>query len=353
MLGVLFVSPVYAQKFRSTASLLRAIERSKMDLAIRRRTVQVRNVNVARLRHHEQFRTLSFPTVAEVETKWGAVDRGIAPLYERSVKSFMEIKHELNIFFEYQRLEPEFVSPIVKREKEDMLNEAHMHLHDIAVVLSPQNPSVQLARTFLKEAFEALHPTYALIKDSSVQTHLSRQLVDREFLLWKPDAARSELMQTIRAGTSIKAEALQKASELPTRVVAFINDDPEMLEWARQWAAQGYFGPGSRVAVFDSLSSFTQVVDGGALYDLVLIDWVLDDGFALPAVQKIRANSRHTVVLLNSALQENEVQIEEMFNYGFDGFVSSIGFRADTGGARIALSLWNYEYYKTLYNWER
>ena len=172
--------------------------------------------------------------------------------------------------------------------------------------------------------------------------------------MWDPWTDHSTLMETISAGNTKNAQALQKAASLPARRIAFVNDDPEMCEWALQWAAQGYFGRGSQVAVFDSLDTFLQRLDGNITYDVVLIDWVLGDGFALTAVQRLRTGSNaNSLVLLNSALLEHEVKVEEMYQYGLDGFVSSVGVRADTGGARIATALYNYAYYKKLYGWKR
>lgn len=152
---------------------------------------------------------------------------------------------------------------------------------------------------------EALKPTYAGLsgkKKASMPEKLRTENsfnADR-FFLKDPDGT-SLTMKNTSPGSDGFIRAQKMAAELPPMTIAVLNDDPEILEWARGWNAQGFLGTGSRVA-----------------------------------------GDKSTVILVNSALMDNEVPAEDLFERGADGFVSSVGFRADNGGARIANALYNY-----------
>lgn len=96
------------------------------------------------------------------------------------------------------------------------------------------------------------------------------------------------------------------------------------------------------MAVFDSLGKLMEWVKE-VKYDVILMDYVLEDGVSVFMIDHIRmTGDKSTVILVNSALMDNEVPAEDLFERGADGFVSSVGFRADNGGARIANALYNY-----------
>lgn len=133
-----------------------------------------------------------------------------------------------------------------------------------------------------------------------------------------------------------------------------MNDDPEILEWARDWGMKGYFGKGTRVATFDSMEKLVDWVTSGVKYDVIFLDYVLEDGLSVYVADELRASGNmETVVLLNSALEPHEVPAEDLFHHGVDGFVTSVGFRPDTGWVGITNALHNYEVYKAKNGWKR
>ena len=78
-------------------------------------------------------------------------------------------------------------------------------------------------------------------------------------------------------------------------------------------------------------------------YNVILMDYVLEDGISVFMIDRLRMEGdKETVILVNSALMDDEVPAEDLFEHGADGFISSVGFRADNGGARIANALYNY-----------
>ena len=94
--------------------------------------------------------------------------------------------------------------------------------------------------------------------------------------------------------------------------------------------------------MFDSLNKLMEWTKD-IKYDVILMDYVLEDGISVFMIDRIRmAGDKSTVILVNSALMDDEVPAEELFEHGADGFISSVGFRADNGGARIANALYNY-----------
>ncbi len=359
---VLFLTTLFctAEKPGGEISVMQALRRlyqTEFQAMTRRPRFNGPNIDVKLLYNKQAlYRGLTFPSVQEVSLTWKDTDSDIAPIYQKNVDGFLAIKKDLDTFFEYQRLEPRIVRANEKRAKEIQLSQAYTYLRNISMALPDDAPSVQTAKAFLKDAYAALHPTYVVKPHEGEELAKStRVLRDNEFLLWDPEAEKSTTMPEIFSGKADKAKGLERASHLPARSFAFINDDPEILEWAQQWARQGYLGKGSKVEVFSNSEDFiARLRTYGNLYDVVVVDWVLEEGYALNAIEAVRKSAnKNAIVLMNSALMDDQVKVKEMYENGLDGFVSSIGWRADTGGPRLAVALYNYDFYKTLHGWER
>ena len=265
--------------------------------------------------------------------------------YRSNLNKFLEIKRELDIFLRYQMLEPENVSSLEVNARWEEARKARRALQEMERIVGARDRGVHLGKLYMDRVMEALKPTYAGLsgkKKASMPEKLRTENsfnADR-FFLKDPDGT-SLTMKNTSPGSDGFIRAQKMAAELPPMTIAVLNDDPEILEWASDWNARGFFGAGSRMRIFNSLERFMDIVKD-IKYDVVLIDYVLEDGVSLAAVDCIRQTGASTVILLNSALMDNEVPAEKLFERGADGFVSSVGFRADNGGARIANALYNY-----------
>lgn len=266
--------------------------------------------------------------------------------YRSNLNKFLEIKRELDIFLRYQMLEPENVSSLEVNARWEEARKARRALQEMERIVGARDRGVHLGKLYMDRVMEALKPTYAGLSGKKKASMPEKLRTDNSFnadrfFLKDPDGT-SLTMKNTSPGSDGFIRAQKMAAELPPMTIAVLNDDPEILEWARGWNAQGFLGTGSRVAVFDSLGKLMEWVKE-VKYDVILMDYVLEDGVSVFMIDHIRmAGDKSTVILVNSALMDNEVPAEDLFERGADGFVSSVGFRADNGGARIANALYNY-----------
>ena len=323
-------------------------------------------INVSTAKYDEGmvlYRTLNFKTPKALRDELIAhgeeESERIAELYRKNLEAFLALKKEFDIFLGYQKLEPK-PSPfyeqtiLVKR-----IEDAQASLAGLRRVLGSTDPVVQAAELWLRNVYAAISPMAGSLMGPAQESllektfHEGRVFNADEFLLKNPDG--TPLRSPFATPTpEDMGKALQQAQELPARTIAFLNDDPEILEWARDWAAKGYFGKGTRVAPFDSMERLVEYATGGAKYDLIFLDYVLEDGLSMYVVDEIRASGNmDTVIILNSALEPHEVPSEELFKHGVDGFVTSVGSRPDTGWVGITNALHNYQVYKDRNGWTR
>lgn len=266
--------------------------------------------------------------------------------YRVNLEKFLEIKKEMDIFLRYQLLEPQQVSAAELNSRWAEANEAFLCLQRMERIVGASDPGVHLGKLYIQRVMSALKPNYmgGSFKKGNLlpQKFRSTETFNvNNFLLKDPNGV-SLTMKNTMPGSEGFIKAKEMAAQLPAMKVAVLNDDPEILEWARAWGAQGFFGKGSRVAVFDSLTKLMERTKD-VKYDVILMDYVLDDGLSVFMMDRIRmAGDKSTVILVNSALMDDEVPAEELFEHGADGFISSVGFRADNGGARVANALYNY-----------
>lgn len=266
--------------------------------------------------------------------------------YRSNLNKFLEIKRELDIFLRYQMLEPENVTSVEVNARWEDARKARQALREMERIVGARDRGVHLGKLYMDRVMEALKPNYAgSLSSASVsmpeKLRAENSFNADKFLLKDPDGT-SLTMKNTSPGSDGFARARKMAAELPPMTIAVLNDDPEILEWARAWNAQGFLGTGSRMAVFDSLTKLMEWVKE-VKYDVILMDYVLEDGVSVFMIDRIRmAGDKSTIILVNSALMDDEVPAEDLFEHGADGFISSVGFRADNGGARIANALYNY-----------
>ncbi len=272
-----------------------------------------------------------------------------AEQYRASLNKFLAIKKNLDTFMLYQKLEPQLLSQAEINTRLADANQALEALGEMERIVGARDPGVHSGKLYMEQVMVALKPTYAgyFAKKKKKEEALPEKFRESDsfnldhFLLKDPNG-RSLTMKNTMPGSEGYANAQKMAAELPSMTIAVLNDDPEILEWARRWGAQGFFGRGSRVAVFKSLTDLMEKVKD-VKYDVILMDYVLEDGISIFMIDHIRmAGDKATVIMVNSALMDDEVPAKELFEHGADGFVSSVGFRADNGGARIANALYNY-----------
>lgn len=269
--------------------------------------------------------------------------------YRENLEKFLEVKKEMDIFLRYQELEPQMLSSAEINARWEYAQEGKKALQHMERIVGARDPGVHLGKIYIERVLNALKPTYAGYSSSNNAAMPERLRAENSFnasqFLLKDVDGTSLTRKNTMPGSEGFAQAKQMAAQLPQMTIAVLNDDPEILEWARNWNAQGFFGPGSRVSLFDSLTKLVEWTKD-VKYDVILMDYVLEDGLSVFAIDRIRmAGDKSTVILLNSALMDDEVPAEELFEHGADGFISSVGFRADNGGARVANALYNYMQY--------
>lgn len=268
-------------------------------------------------------------------------------LYRENLNKFLEIKREMDIFLRYQQLEPQKVSLAEVNARWAYANKALSALQEMERIVGARDPGVHLGKLYMGKVLAALKPTYTgkVLRNKDIAMpgkFREEHSFNKDQFLLKDADGTSLTMKNTSPGSDGFNKACQMAAELPPMTIAVLNDDPEILEWARNWGSQGFLGKGSRVAVFDSLNKLMEWTKN-IKYDVILMDYVLEDGISVFMIDRLRmAGDKSTVILVNSALMDDEVPAKELFEHGADGFISSVGFRADNGGARIANALYNY-----------
>lgn len=266
--------------------------------------------------------------------------------YRENLNKFLEVKKEMDIFLRYQLLEPQKISAAEANARWEYAREGKEALQRMERIVGARDPGVHFGKLYIERVMNAIKPTYAWSGASGKISMPERLRAENSFdvnkFLLKDANGTSLTMKNTSPGSEGFTQARQMAAQLPAMTIAVLNDDPEILEWARNWNAQGFFGPGSRVAVFDSLTKLMEWTKE-VKYDVILMDYVLEDGISVFMIDRLRMEGdKETVILVNSALMDDEVPAEDLFEHGADGFISSVGFRADNGGARIANALYNY-----------
>jgi len=287
---------------------------------------------------------------------YGAADK-IARRYDTHLKAFLELKKDLETMALYQNLEPRSMERFETNYYVSLVNQARKHLGEMERVLGARDPAVHYGKVWLAEVEKIIDPNMAKFvvgvsdKFLTEDLTLGRELDRNEFLLKNPDGSSFVFKNWDGEATG---QAFALAEQLPARSIAVLNDDPEILEWIQTAADRGWLGKGTRVRMFTSMDALANLLKDGVRYDMILLDYVLEDGVSLYVVDQVRAlGDKQTVLLINSAFMEDEVHAEELFSHGVDGFVSSVGFWRDNVGPRLATALHNYGLYKAKHNWAR
>lgn len=277
--------------------------------------------------------------------------------YKMYLEQFVAAKKELDVFAGYQNLEPRKLNMHEIRYYEDLLDEADVALYGMQKMLGSRFPAVHYGKIWLEEMRRLVNPKkdrfIFVPEEEFLHRNLTpgRKYVADEFLLKEADGKSL----IFKGWTEEEIAAARKlAAELPSLSVAVLNDDPEILEWVQSAAARGFLGSGTRVRGFSSMDQLVDLWEAGVRFDVVLLDYVLEDGVSLYVANEIRSlGDQETVLFVNSALEEKEVPAEDLFNQGIDGFISSVGFRPDNVGPRLTHALHRYFFYKNKYGWSR
>lgn len=303
----------------------------------------------------------SFPTVQSLKislANHGFVQASnLAEQYKTYLDQFMAAKKELEAFSVYQTLEPQELNLNEKRHYDELVDEADNALFGMQKILGSRFPAVHYGKVWLEDMRRFINPAIERFTFLPSEEFLHRNLtpgrkyVADEFLLKELDG--KSLIFKGWTPEEIE-EAKNMAKDLPPLSIAVLNDDPEIVEWVQSAAAQGFLGNGARVRGFSSMDALVELWKANVRYDVVLLDYVLEDGVSLYVANEIRSlGDQETVLLINSALEEHQVPAEELFKQGIDGFVSSVGFRRDNVGPRLTHALHNYFFYRNKYGWPR
>lgn len=281
----------------------------------------------------------------------------LAQRYEKHLKNFFETKKELEIFLRYQELEPRMLDMREIAYYTEIVDNMEDALLGMERILGSLSPAVHYGKVWLNEVRRVINPnldrfTYVPDEKFLEQDLMSGRVFDKDEFVLRGKDGLSVIFKDWTQDETLEAKKL--VQDFPPMTVAVLNDDPEIIEWVQIAAARGFMGPNTRVKAFDSMDVLLDWLKEGVKYDLILLDYVLEDGVSLYVANQVRAmGDEDTVLFVNSALMEDEVPSEELFNQGIDGFVSSVGFRRTNAGPRLAHALHNYFFYKNKHGWRR
>ena len=143
--------------------------------------------------------------------------------------------------------------------------------------------------------------------------------------------------------------------QVPTGLhIAFLNDDWTPRVNFQSWAAKGYLGKDAVLDVFYEGNALLDKLYNGTKYDLIITDLMVPNGGTEMMPQLRKLNKKVTVIACSKSRREEEAE-ENLFKYGFDGYLWYSPRLNDKhyGYLEYLRGISNYYYYKNLHGWSR
>lgn len=143
--------------------------------------------------------------------------------------------------------------------------------------------------------------------------------------------------------------------QVPTGLhIAFLNDDWTPRVNFQSWAAKGYLGKDAVLDVFYEGNALLDKLYNGTKYDLIITDLMVPNGGAGMMPQLRKLNKKATVIACSKSRRGEESE-ENLFKYGFDGYLWYSPRLNDKhyGYLEYLRGISNYYYYKNLHGWSR
>lgn len=307
--------------------------------------------------------------------------------YADVIKEIARTQKMVNHRIVYSSLAGEGVRPVPQQIQ--VINEALFNLigkiHNLQAKL-PDEPYLAAQLEIWKQTFAAFNPHFGGLPafhsgKGSPRTD-NRILEKNEFYLFNPDGtdyllplSKSEkdasmnfwMLQMSQFSIDIEDDApeitLQFAQEerekllnqLPSGLrIAFLNDDWTPRANFQSWAAKGYLGKGAELDVFYDGDDLLDKLYNGKKYDLIITDLMVPNGGSEMMPQLRKLDKKVTVIACSKSRRGEESE-EDLFKYGFDGYLWYSPRLNDKqyGYLEYLRGMANYYYYKNLHGWNR
>ena len=141
-----------------------------------------------------------------------------------------------------------------------------------------------------------------------------------------------------------------RTAALPEKLkVAVVNDDPTILQQYTLWQQQGLF-KGWDFSFFSTAEAAVKGIAQNPGYQLLITDWTVANSSVLESVRRLRAAGNTLRVIVCSSYTVGQINAQQMFNQGFDGFISWADVTA-SGPKHLAEGLKRFFFYKDYYKW--
>ena len=141
-----------------------------------------------------------------------------------------------------------------------------------------------------------------------------------------------------------------RTAALPEKLkVAVVNDDPTILQQYTLWQQQGLF-KGWDFSFFSTAEAAVKDIAQNPGYQLLITDWTVANSSVLESVRRLRAAGNTLPVIVCSSYTVGQINAQQMFNQGFDGFISWADVTA-SGPKHLTEGLKRFFFYKDYYKW--
>ncbi len=175
---------------------------------------------------------------------------------------------------------------------------------------------------------------------------------DREY-----DSYKFFLYNTLSEGALRRTTLDAQAKLFPKGIkVAVINDTPEILVRYKNLFTSTVFLEKENWSFYSGLTDFSKAIMRGEKFDLVITDLNFTDGGASYIVAYLRNEGYFdTTIIAASSMPESGLEEygANLFERGFDGYLSSIHMQREDGGQYLIQALNNYFKFKEKENWAR
>lgn len=133
----------------------------------------------------------------------------------------------------------------------------------------------------------------------------------------------------------------------PRGRLGLLEDDPVTADMLHMLLSAAGFG----VVGFSTVGAMTEALQGGEVFDLLLLDWSLPDGTAASIIATVRNELRQPTPILIASVSDDEATIVAALERGADDYVAKplrvaeviarLGaLQRRTDGARLEMSNW-------------
>ncbi len=141
-----------------------------------------------------------------------------------------------------------------------------------------------------------------------------------------------------------------RQAALPEKLqVAVVNDDPSVLQQYKLWQQQGLF-KGWKFSFFDTAEEAVKAIAANPEYGLLITDLTVTNSSVLESMRRLRATGNTMPVIVCSAYTVDQINAQQLFNQGFDGFISWTNV-SSYGPEHLEEGLKKFFFYKDYYKW--